>query len=86
MCHFDRIANRIVISVVRMSTGERERGGAIVGGPGMVPWRAAAGGGGAVAASGRGLPGAGDHEEPRAAARAVGVLGPTQTLHCTDHA
>lgn len=52
----------------------------------MVPRRAAAGGGGAAVEGRRRLPGAGDHEEPRAAAGAFRVLGPTQAFHCTDHA
>lgn len=66
--------------------GERKRDGAHVGGAGMVPRRAAARGGGAAASRRRRLPRAGDDEEPRAAARAVGVLGAAQTLHSADHA
>lgn len=51
----------------------------------MVPRRAAAGGGGATAARRRGLPGAGDHSQPRQATRAQRVLGTAQTLHRTDY-
>lgn len=70
-----------MFNILYILLGECERDGAYSCGTGVVPRRAAARGGGAAVAGRRGLPGAGDHQEPCEAARAVRLLGTTQTLH-----
>lgn len=72
--------------ICSFSVGERGRDGAHSGGAGVVPRRPAARGGGAAAARGRGLPGAGDHAQPGAPAGALRLLGAAQALYRADHA
>lgn len=69
-----------------MLLGQRKRNREILGRAGMVPRSSTQGRSGATTEGRRGLPGAGDDQEPRKAAGSLCVLGTAQTLHCSDYA